>query len=85
MATLEISSVKTVFIFGNGFIFLSIFENIKLLNMKNLQKLTKSDLKRINGGNPPECPVNTMECYYPPKNGNAGYWRCVSITSGCPN
>ncbi|MCS3531326.1 bacteriocin-like protein [Chryseobacterium sp. JUb7] len=53
--------------------------------MKNLKKLAKSDLKRINGGNPPDCEVNTIECYYPPKNGNPGYWRCVPVNVGCPD
>lgn len=53
--------------------------------MKNLKKLTKTDLKKINGGNAPVCPLNTTECYYPPRNGNPGYWKCVSITFGCPN
>lgn len=57
----------------------------KIIPMKNLKKLSKSDLKKINGGNAPECPTNTVECYYPPKNGIPGYWKCVSVTFGCPN
>lgn len=53
--------------------------------MKNAQSLKRSELRKINGGNPQECPVDTVECYYPPKNGKPGYWRCVSTSIGCPN
>ncbi|MDQ1161551.1 hypothetical protein QE422_001919 [Chryseobacterium sp. SORGH_AS 447] len=62
-----------------------IFDFSKTINMKNLKSLKKSDLQLINGGNPPECPGDTVECYYPPNNGKPGYWRCISTAVGCPN
>jgi hypothetical protein len=51
--------------------------------MKNLKKLTKPKLKRINGGNAPECD-NGLACYYPPKDGHPGFWRCLPVTVECP-
>jgi hypothetical protein len=52
--------------------------------MKNSRKLTKSDLKKINGGNAPECPTGTTACYIPGKNGIPPRWRCVPDTQECP-
>lgn len=57
----------------------------KLLLMKNLKKLPKSALKKINGGNAPECPEGTTACYIPPKNGFPSRWRCVLNTMECPD
>ncbi|WP_157859439.1 bacteriocin-like protein [Chryseobacterium angstadtii] len=53
--------------------------------MKNLKKLTKPDLKKINGGNAPECPEGTTACYIPPKNGFPSRWKCISNTMECPD
>lgn len=52
--------------------------------MKNLRKLSKTDLKKINGGNAPDCPVGTTACYIPGKNGIPSRWKCVLDTIGCP-
>ncbi|MDN3692209.1 hypothetical protein QWZ06_08005 [Chryseobacterium tructae] len=51
--------------------------------MKNLKKLAKSDLKKINGGNAPECPTGSQACYYPGKDGSQR-WRCIPETMDCP-
>ncbi|MFN1215688.1 bacteriocin-like protein [Chryseobacterium kwangjuense] len=53
--------------------------------MKNLKKLTKVDLKKINGGNAPECPDGTIACLIPPKNGSPVRWRCTPVTEECPD
>ncbi|CEJ68646.1 bacteriocin-like protein [Chryseobacterium oranimense] len=52
--------------------------------MKNLKKLVKSDLKKINGGSAPECPDGTTACYHRPQNGIPSYWTCEPGV-GCPN
>ncbi|WP_164465220.1 bacteriocin-like protein [Chryseobacterium lactis] len=52
--------------------------------MKNSRKLTKSDLKKINGGNAPDCPTGTTACYIPSKNGFPPRWTCVLNTQECP-
>lgn len=52
--------------------------------MKNLKKLLKSDLKKINGGNAPECPTGTLACYIRPNSGSP-FWRCVPETMDCPD
>ncbi|MEG0927471.1 MULTISPECIES: bacteriocin-like protein [Chryseobacterium] len=51
--------------------------------MKNLKKLAKSELRKINGGNAPECPTGTHECYYTGKDGSQR-WRCIPETMNCP-
>jgi len=51
--------------------------------MKNLRKLAKSDLKKINGGNAPECPSGTTACYHPRKNGFPSYWTCEPDGTVC--
>gem|GEM_PF-4752887 len=40
---------------------------IKIFRKNELKKLLKSDLKRINGGNPPDREANTIEYYYSQK------------------
>jgi len=56
----------------------------KLLPMKNLKKLLKSDLKKINGGNAPECTPGTTACYIPGSNGIPPRWKCVPDSVECP-
>ncbi|WP_347217358.1 hypothetical protein [Chryseobacterium sp.] len=51
--------------------------------MKNLKKLAKSELKKINGGNAPECPDNTTPCYIFPPKGGPGRWRCIPTSEEC--
>ncbi|WP_449243641.1 bacteriocin-like protein [Chryseobacterium paludis] len=51
--------------------------------MKNSKKLTKSELKGINGGNAPECPVGSIACYHRPQNGIPSYWTCELSSVGC--
>ncbi|MFP7655499.1 MULTISPECIES: bacteriocin-like protein [Chryseobacterium] len=51
--------------------------------MKNSKKLSKSELKRISGGNPPDC-TEGIACYHRPKNGFPGYWTCNAGSSSCP-
>ncbi|MCT2562033.1 bacteriocin-like protein [Chryseobacterium herbae] len=51
--------------------------------MKNLKKLAKSDLKKINGGSAPDCPAETTPCYHGPKNGIPSHWTCEPGI-GCP-
>lgn len=53
--------------------------------MKNLKKLIRADLKKLNGGNAPECPEGTTACYIPPKNGFPSRWRCILNTLECPD
>ncbi|WP_167030173.1 bacteriocin-like protein [Chryseobacterium sp. Tr-659] len=52
--------------------------------MKNVKKLAKSELKKINGGNAPECPTGTTACYIPGNNGAPPRWRCLPDTIDCP-
>nr|WP_315032570.1 hypothetical protein [uncultured Chryseobacterium sp.] len=52
--------------------------------MENLKKLTKTDLKKINGGNAPECPPDTTPCLILGQNGFPHRWRCVPVTQECP-
>ncbi|MFZ4929492.1 hypothetical protein [Chryseobacterium sp. Mn2064] len=52
--------------------------------MKNLIKLAKRDLKKINGGSAPNCPEGTTACYIPGSNGIPPRWRCVPDTMECP-
>ncbi|REC68060.1 hypothetical protein DRF59_07060 [Chryseobacterium flavum] len=56
----------------------------KLLPMKNLKKLTKRELKNINGGNAPDCPEGTTPCYIPGSNGFPSRWKCILDTMECP-
>lgn len=51
--------------------------------MKNSKKLTKSELERIVGGNPPLC-TEGIVCYHPPKKGFPGYWTCNVGATSCP-
>lgn len=51
--------------------------------MKNLKKLTKSVLKRINGGNAPVCEPGTRACRYSGENGQPAYWNCVAKEYPC--
>ncbi|WP_336959085.1 bacteriocin-like protein [Chryseobacterium contaminans] len=53
----------------------------KLLPMKNLRKLAKAELKKINGGNAPDCPPDTTPCLY--FSGGRARWRCISVTEEC--
>ncbi|MET3530536.1 bacteriocin-like protein [Chryseobacterium flavum] len=52
--------------------------------MKNLKKLTKRELKNINGGNAPDCPEGTTPCYIPGSNGFPSRWKCILDTMECP-
>jgi hypothetical protein len=52
--------------------------------MKNLRKLLISELKKINGGNAPECPQGTTACYIPGSNGFPSRWKCLTDTKECP-
>ncbi|WP_410492856.1 bacteriocin-like protein [Chryseobacterium sp. JM1] len=51
--------------------------------MKNLKKLAKSELKKINGGNAPECPEGTTPCYHRRNGDIPSYWSCEPGV-GCP-
>lgn len=51
--------------------------------MKNLKKLVKSDLKKINGGNAPVCETGTRACRYKAENGFPAYWSCVANEYPC--
>lgn len=49
--------------------------------MKNLRKLAKVELKKINGGNAPDCPPDTTPCLY--FSGGRARWRCTLVTEPC--
>ncbi|WP_412851056.1 bacteriocin-like protein [Chryseobacterium sp. PMSZPI] len=53
--------------------------------MENLKKLSKSDLKKINGGNAPICGENEIPCHHFGKPGHPSYWTCEFIGYGCRN
>ncbi|MCS4301119.1 bacteriocin-like protein [Chryseobacterium sp. BIGb0232] len=53
----------------------------KLLPMKNLRKLAKVELKKINGGNAPNCPPDTTPCLY--FSDGRARWRCILVTEEC--
>lgn len=55
--------------------------NNKLLPMKNLRKLAKVELKKINGGNAPNCPPDTTPCLY--FSDGRARWRCILVTEEC--
>jgi bacteriocin-like protein len=51
--------------------------------IKNCEKLSKEELKSINGGSVPYCPVGKV-CYRgEDSNGNL-LWDCIPVTSICP-
>ncbi|MBP2616716.1 bacteriocin-like protein [Chryseobacterium jejuense] len=51
--------------------------------MKNLKKLAKSELKKINGGNAPVCEPGARPCRYKAENGYPAYWSCVAEEYAC--
>ncbi|SHM48049.1 hypothetical protein SAMN05421639_101828 [Chryseobacterium shigense] len=51
--------------------------------MKNLKKLAKADLKKLNGGNAPDCPAGTTPCHHRRKDGFPSYWTCESNGTVC--
>nr|WP_315032571.1 hypothetical protein [uncultured Chryseobacterium sp.] len=51
--------------------------------MKNLKKLAKSDLKKINGGNAPVCEPGFIACRYKAQDGFPAYWSCEPAGYGC--
>ncbi|WP_410493646.1 bacteriocin-like protein [Chryseobacterium sp. PMSZPI] len=57
----------------------------KSQNIENLKKLSKSDLKKINGGNAPICGENEIPCHHFGKPGHPSYWTCEFIGYGCRN
>ncbi|WP_157859440.1 bacteriocin-like protein [Chryseobacterium angstadtii] len=50
--------------------------------MKNLKKLEKSELKKINGGNAPVCEGGQIACRYK-EPGFPAYWSCEPAEFGC--
>ncbi|WP_165601877.1 bacteriocin-like protein [Chryseobacterium contaminans] len=53
--------------------------------MKNLKKIVKSELKKIQGGDAPACEYDEIACRYPPSDGNPAFWVCEPIAFGCRN
>ncbi|WP_185117621.1 bacteriocin-like protein [Chryseobacterium sp. PMSZPI] len=51
--------------------------------MKNLRKLTKSNLKKINGGNAPVCGEDEIPCHHSAQPGIPAYWTCEFAAYGC--
>lgn len=51
--------------------------------MKNLKKLAKLTLKKINGGNAPACEPGARPCRYKAENGQPAYWNCVANEYAC--
>ncbi|WP_407919932.1 bacteriocin-like protein [Chryseobacterium lactis] len=51
--------------------------------MKNLKKLATSDLKKINGGNAPNCEGGYIACRNKAQNGSPAYWSCEPPETGC--
>ncbi|WP_337968542.1 bacteriocin [uncultured Flavobacterium sp.] len=51
--------------------------------VKNCEKLTKEELKSINGGNFPYCPVGKI-CYRGDDANGLPIWDCVPQTTLCP-
>lgn len=55
----------------------------KLLKMKNLKKLAKSELRKINGGNAPSCEGGQIACRHKAEDGFPAYWSCEPAELGC--
>lgn len=72
------NSKKKIKVFIKNITFVTIN---KLLPMKNLRKLAKVELKKINGGNAPDCPPDTTPCLY--FSGGRARWRCILVTEPC--
>ncbi|WP_407919933.1 bacteriocin-like protein [Chryseobacterium lactis] len=51
--------------------------------MKNLKKLTKSNLKKISGGDAPVCGDNEIPCHYFNESGSSSYWSCEPAVYSC--
>ncbi|AYZ11756.1 hypothetical protein EGY05_07395 [Chryseobacterium arthrosphaerae] len=57
-------------------LFFTIFILQIKINMKNLRKLSKVNLKKINGGSAPLCESGFMACRVRDENGNL-IWECL--------
>jgi len=51
--------------------------------IKNCEKLSKEELKQINGGNPPYCPTGKVCIRGFDDDGNV-IWDCIPSTITCP-
>lgn len=51
--------------------------------MKNLKKLTKSELKKVKGSGAPLCPEGEIPCRHASQPGIPAYWSCEPATLGC--
>lgn len=51
--------------------------------IKNCEKLTKEELKQINGGNPPHCTTGKVCIRGFDANDNP-IWDCIPLTTVCP-
>ncbi|UKB82489.1 hypothetical protein LF887_15915 [Chryseobacterium sp. MEBOG06] len=51
--------------------------------MKNLKKLAKSELRKINGGNAPSCEGGQIACRHKAEDGFPAYWSCEPAELGC--
>ncbi|MDR2235236.1 MAG: hypothetical protein LBE92_03855 [Chryseobacterium sp.] len=51
--------------------------------MKNLKKLAKSELKKINGGSAPKCSNGEIPCFHEAQGSTPHYWTCEPVTIGC--
>jgi hypothetical protein len=72
--------VQSIVLFSKNIIFVLINN---LINMKNLKKLTKSSLKKISGGNAPQCEGDTVACRHKAEGGVPAYWTCEPAATGC--
>ncbi|PIF32840.1 bacteriocin-like protein [Flavobacterium sp. 9] len=52
--------------------------------VKNCERLTKDELKSINGGKFPDCPVGKI-CYLGTGSNGLPIWDCVPTTELCPS
>ena len=51
--------------------------------IKSCEKLSKEELKQINGGGPPHCTTGKVCIRGEDSNGNL-IWDCVPLTTVCP-
>lgn len=51
--------------------------------MKNLKKLSKKDLRTINGGGAPQCPAGYKPCLKADPNSEVPKWTCIPSNLSC--
>ena len=51
--------------------------------MENLKKLSKTDLKKVKGGNAPVCEPGLIACRHRAENDIPAYWTCEPSETGC--